>query len=195
MRPTLLSRLTLGIILWLYQRQGWTIHGHAPDARKCVLLGFPHSTNWDFIFFLGGVHELGIKPSFMGKASLFQWPMTRFMHDMGGIPVDRSRKGDYVAAVAAEFGKRDDLALVMAPEGTRSGSATGWKSGFYHIAHTAGVPIVPAWVDHATKRGGVGPAIMPSGDYAADLTKIADFYRSVLPGNPRVDAITKGLKP
>ena len=194
LRPGILSRLTLGIILWLYRRQGWAITGHAPDSRKCVLLGFPHSTNWDFVFFLGAVHQLGITPSFMGKASLFQWPMTRFMHDMGGIPVDRSRKGDYVSAVAREFAVRDDLSLVMAPEGTRSG-AEGWRSGFYHIAHQAGVPIVPAWVDHENKRGGIGPAIMPTGDYAADLAKIADFYRSVLPGNPRVDLIQKGTKP
>ena len=194
MRPTLLSRLTLGIILWLYRRQGWAITGHAPDSRKCVILGFPHSTNWDFIFFLGAVHQLGISPSFMGKSSLFRWPMTRFMHDMGGIPVNRSRKGDYVSAVAREFAVRDDLSLVMAPEGTRSG-AEGWRSGFYYIAHQAGVPIVPAWVDHENKRGGIGPAIMPTGDYAADLAQIADFYRSVLPDNPRVDLIQKGTKP
>ena len=194
LRPGILSRLTLGIILWLYRRQGWAITGHAPDSRKCVILGFPHSTNWDFIFFLGAVHQLGISPSFMGKSSLFRWPMTRFMHDMGGIPVNRSRKGDYVSAVAREFAVRDDLSLVMAPEGTRSG-AEGWRSGFYYIAHQAGVPIVPAWVDHENKRGGIGPAIMPTGNYAADLAKIADFYRSVLPGNPRVDLIQKGTKP
>lgn len=194
MKPGILTRLTLGIILWLYRLKGWRITGHAPDTRKCVILGFPHSTNWDFVFFLGAVHELGITPSFMGKSSLFKWPMAGFMRDMGGIPVDRSRKGDYVGAIIREFGARDDLALVMAPEGTRAG-AEGWRTGFYHMAHGAGVPIVPAWVDHENMRGGIGPEIMPTGDYAADLAKIADFYRSVLPDNPRVDQIQKGIVP
>ena len=81
---------------------------------------------------------------------------------------------------------------MIAPEGTR-GAISGWKSGFYHIAHGAGVPIVPAWVDNATMRGGVGPAIATTGDYAADLRKIAEFYFSVLPGHPKLGVLYKAV--
>ncbi|MBS0481842.1 MAG: 1-acyl-sn-glycerol-3-phosphate acyltransferase [Proteobacteria bacterium] len=184
--PSLLSRLVKAVILALYRWKGWKLVQANPIPRRSVVLGVPHTSNWDFIFFLGATAELGVKPSFMGKNSLFKWPMTRFMTDMGGISVDRSaRNRNYVDQVVAEFGRRDDLALVIAPEGTR-GAITGWRSGFYHIALGAGVPIIPAWVDNAGMRGGVGPAIMPSGDFAADLKRIAEYYRSVLPDQPKL---------
>lgn len=180
-RPTLLSRITKAVVLWLFRLKGWSVAGEAPAARKFVITGAPHTTNWDFIFFIGTVNHLGLKPSFMGKVSLFKGPLKRFMYDMGGLPVDRSkRNNNYVEEAADHFERAEDLALVVAPEGTRGSDGT-WRSGFYHIAMRAGVPIVPAWVNHATKKGGVGPAIMPTGDYAADLAKIAAFYRSVMP--------------
>ena len=158
-----------------------------------MILGAPHTTNWDFVFFLGAVHQLGIEPAFMGKHSLFKWPMTRFMYDMGGIAVDRSaRDRNYVDQVVAEFARRDDLPLVIAPEGTR-GAISGWRSGFYHIALGAGVPIVPAWVDNAKMQGGIGEAIMPTGDYPADLARLLEFYRSVLPDHPRWAALEASL--
>lgn len=185
LQPTLLSRLVRAVLLWLYRWKGWDLIEVNPVPRKCVILGVPHTSNWDFVFFLGVAHQLGIKPSFMGKLSLFKWPMTRFMLDMGGVPVDRSKRANYVDQVVSEFAARDELTLVIAPEGTR-GAISAWRSGFYHIAHGAGVPIVPAWVDNARMRGGVGPAIVPSGDFAADLARIAQFYHSVLPDHPKL---------
>ncbi len=188
-RPTLLSRLVRRIVLAIYRLKGWRLDGSHPGVAKFVITGAPHTTNWDFVFFLGATNALGIAPSFMGKNTLFKWPMTRFMHDMGGISVDRSRRGaNYVEQVAAEFIARDELALVVAPEGSRSSSGE-WRSGFYHIAQMAGVPIVPAWVNHRTMRGGIGPAIWPTGDYRADLARIAAFYRSVMPEHPRFIAL------
>lgn len=185
-RPTLLSRLVKGFLLLLYRRKGWTIEGTAPDARKCMILGAPHTSNWDFVFFLGAVTQLGLKPSFIGKLSLFRRPLTRFMYDMGGIPIDRRAEGrNYVEQVVDAFNAADELTLVIAPEGTR-GPITSWRSGFYYMALGAGVPIVPAWVDHASMKGGIGPAIMPTGDYAADLRKIAEFYYSKMPGHPKL---------
>jgi len=185
-RPTLLSRIVKGVLLGLYRWKGWTLEGSRPTNPRCVILGAPHTSNWDFVFFLGAVSELGIKPSFMGKHSLFKWPLRRFMFDMGGISVNRSQKGNnYVDQVVSEFAARDELALVIAPEGTR-GTITGWRSGFYHIANGAGVPIVPAWVCNKTMRGGIGPEIMPSGDFTADLKAIARFYFSVLPAHPKL---------
>ena len=187
--PALFSRLVKFILLSLFRYKGWTVSGTRPAARQFVITGAPHTSNWDFVFFLGVTHTIGIEPSFMGKTSLFRWPLKRFMLDMGGVPVDRSARGNYVEAMAAAFAQAKaagrELALVVAPDGTRT-NAGGWRSGFYHIALAAGVPIVPAWVDHARMAGGVGPEIMPTGDYAADLAKIAAFYRTEMPGHPRI---------
>jgi 1-acyl-sn-glycerol-3-phosphate acyltransferase len=185
-RPTsLFSRIVLWGVMRLYRWKNWSISGSFPDLPKFVITGAPHTTNWDFIFFVGAVRDRGLKPSFVGKLSLFRWPLRRFMFDMGGLPVDRSKRGaNYVEQTAAHFERLERLALVVAPEGTRRTDGT-WKSGFYHIALRAGVPIVPAWVNHRTMIGGIGPAIMPTGDYPADLAKIAAYYRSVMPDSPR----------
>ncbi|WP_374588972.1 lysophospholipid acyltransferase family protein [Novosphingobium sp.] len=183
-----MSRLVRWIILLIYRAKGWKLEGALPDARKFVIAGAPHTSNWDFVFFTGATHEMGIKPSFMGKHTLFRWPMKRFMEDMGGIPVDRRSRANYVEQVAAEFTRRDELALVVAAEGSRTTDGT-WKSGFYHIAQAAGVPIVPTWVCNATMRLGFGPALWPSGDYAADLARIAAYLRSVLPDESRFKAL------
>ncbi|MBN8500628.1 MAG: 1-acyl-sn-glycerol-3-phosphate acyltransferase [Sphingomonadales bacterium] len=182
--PSLSSRLARWIILKIYRGQGWTLEGTLPTTRKFVIAGAPHTSNWDFVFFTGATDKMGIRPNFMGKHTLFRWPIKRFMEDMGGIPVNRGKRSNYVEQVAAEFGRRDELALVFAVEGTRSSDGT-WKSGFYHIAEAAGVPIVPTWVCNVTKRLGFGPAMMASGNYAADLTRIAAFMRSKLPDEPR----------
>ena len=179
-KPSLLSRIVRRLLVALYRWKGWRIEGERPDVDKFVILGAPHTSNWDFIFFLGATHDLGIRPSFMGKASLFKWPMTRFMLDMGGVPVDRSKRANYVDQVAQAFAEAEDLALVIAPEGSRTFRGD-WRSGFYHIAMAAGVPIVPAWVNNETLRGGLGEPIVPTGDYGADLARIAAFYREKRP--------------
>lgn len=186
--PSLISRLVRWVMLLIYRAKGWKLEGALPDLRKFVIAGAPHTSNWDFVFFTGATHEMGIKPSFMGKHTLFRWPMKRFMEDMGGIPVDRRSRANYVEQVAAEFARRDELALVVAAEGSRTTDGT-WKSGFYHIAQAAGVPIVPTWVCNATMRLGFGPALWPSGDYAADLARIAAYLRSVLPDESRFKAL------
>lgn len=182
--PSLSSRLVRWIILKLYRWMGWRLEGGIPETRKFVIAGAPHTSNWDFVFFTGATHELGLLPNFMGKHTLFRWPMKRFMEDMGGIPVDRRSRANYVDQVAAEFARRDELALVVAAEGSRTTDGS-WKSGFYHIAQAAGVPIVPTWVCNKTRRLGFGPALWPSGDYPADLARIAAYMRSMVPDEPR----------
>ena len=188
-RRSMLSRIVRRVILMLYRWKGWALIGAPPpDLKKFVIAGAPHTSNWDFVFFTGATHVLGLKPSFMGKQQLFKWPMTRFMYDMGGIAVDRSKRSKYVDQVAEEFARRDELALVIAVEGSRTTNGE-WRSGFYHIARAAGVPIVPAWVNNETMELGFGPAFEPTGDYATDLAWFAEFYRDKLPGNPRFEVL------
>lgn len=182
--PGLSSRLVWRLLGWLYDLKGWRLQGQVPPFRKYVVLGAPHTTNWDFVFFAGAVQRLGMKPSFMGKHTLFRWPLRRFMIDMGGMPVNRAKPGGYVRTVIRNFHEADEMALVIAPEGSRSSDGR-WRTGFYHIALGAGVPIVPAWVDHDRKLGGIGEPVLPTGDYAADMTRIVAFYRSVMPDCPR----------
>jgi len=171
-------------LCWLYRWKGYRLEGGPPDLPKFILVGAPHTSNWDFVFFAGAVREMGIRPSFIGKHTLFKWPMTRFMLDMGGMPIDRTSPRGYVNSVIEAVKTAERIALVVAPEGSRNSDGR-WRSGFYHIALGAGVPIVPAWVNQRTRRGGLGEPIWPSGDFSADMTKIAAFYRTRMPDCPR----------
>jgi 1-acyl-sn-glycerol-3-phosphate acyltransferase len=119
----------------------------------------------------------------MGKSSLFRWPMGRFMRDMGGVAIDRAKSRNYVDATIAEFAKHDEFMLVIAPEGTR-GVVTQWRTGFYHIALGAKVPLVLGWIDYERKMGGLGPAIMPTGDYETDMRQIVAFYATKVARHP-----------
>jgi 1-acyl-sn-glycerol-3-phosphate acyltransferase len=184
-KPTLLSRIVRRIILAIYRLKGWKIDGGLPKhLKKYVIAGAPHTSNWDFVFFTGATHEEGIRPNFMGKHTLFTGIMRNFMLDMGGIPVDRRKSANATEQVAAEFARRDELALVIACEGTRNTDGK-WRSGFYHIARAANVPIVPAFADNARMILSFGPPLVPTGNYGEDLLKIAEWFRSKLPDYER----------
>jgi len=183
-KRSILSRIVRRILMLLYRWKGWRIDGHLPDLAKFVIAGAPHTSNWDFVFFIGATAEEGVEPNFMGKHTLFNGVMRNFMFDMGGIPIDRTKRANYVDQVAEAFARRDHLALVIAAEGSRTTDGS-WKSGFYHIAQAANVPIVPAWVCNERKVLGFGEPVWPSGDYGADLLKIARFMRSKLPDYER----------
>jgi 1-acyl-sn-glycerol-3-phosphate acyltransferase len=176
-----------GTIRWVlvtwFKFQGWTVEGTAPFPRKFVVIAAPHTSNWDFVYFLGAADGLNLSLSFMGKASLFRWPFGGAMRELGGIPVDRSHKNNAVDATIAEFAKRDEFMITIAPEGTRS-KAGKWKTGFYHIAVGAKVPMVLGLMDYRRKVVGLGPAIMPTGDYDADMVELAKFYNACTPKFP-----------
>ncbi|MFZ1478584.1 MAG: lysophospholipid acyltransferase family protein [Sphingorhabdus sp.] len=183
-RPSLLSRFARWAIVGIYKRAGWTAIGSVPEPRRFVLVAAPHTSNWDFLYFMGLTEELGIMPYFMAKKPLFRWPWKNFLLDMGGVPVDRKSSHNYVEQMIEEFGRRKEFILTVAPEGTRR-TVEYWKTGFYHIAMGAGVPLVLGVVDYRKKSGGIGPTIWPTGDYRADMKKLFDFYRDVIAKNPR----------
>ena len=176
-----------GVRTW-FARQGWSIERQIPVERKFVIIAVPHTSNWDFPHFLGLADELGLELSFMGKLSLFRWPFANVMRELGGIPVDRKSSNNAVDQMVVEFAKRDTFMLTIAPEGTR-GKVREWRTGFYHIAMAAGVPIVCGLMDYAKKHGGLGPAIYPTGDYEADMKKIAEVYKSCTPKYPERSSI------
>ncbi len=190
-QPSLMSRLVRKCLIWCYRSRGWTATGQVPEPRRFVLIAAPHTSNWDFLYFIGLTEELGIMPHFMAKKSLFRWPWKKFISDMGGVPIDRSVSQNYVQAMIDEFGKRSDFMLTIAPEGTRS-AVRKWKTGFYQIALGAQVPMVVGMMDYAKKSGGLGPAIWPTGDFKADMAKVAALLASVTPRHPdrKVTSIT-----
>jgi 1-acyl-sn-glycerol-3-phosphate acyltransferase len=132
--------------LRIFNALGWRIDGEIPDLPKMVIIGAPHTSNWDFFLFLAAIQHFHIKVRFLGKASLFRWPFGFMFRKVGGIPVDRSYPAGIVAQVKAAFDETDEMILVIAPEGTRRAADT-WKSGFLEIAHHADVPVVFAGVD------------------------------------------------
>ncbi len=171
-RPGLLSRLVRSAIMAFYTGKGWRVFDETGGGiRKAVIVAAPHTSNWDFIYYLGATRDLGIFPHFMGKASLFRWPLGRFMRDMGGVPVDRAHSRDMVGQMVDAFAAREDFLLTIAPEGTREG-ATRWKTGFYQIALRAGVPILCGVINYRNRTIHLRGPVWPGGDYRADMTKI-----------------------
>lgn len=185
LRKSRMARLLHGAIIAWFKRQGWQVVGPVPEPRKFVVIAAPHTSNWDFLYFIGAGHTLGAPLSFMGKKSLFRWPFARMMKDMGGIPVDRSASHNYVQAMADEFAARDEFMLTIAPEGTR-GKAAHWKSGFYHIAVAARVPLVCGVMDYQKKLVGLARTFWPTGDYEADLAELQRFYAGYSPKFPHL---------
>jgi 1-acyl-sn-glycerol-3-phosphate acyltransferase len=162
---------------------GWESEGGRPIESKYVLIAAPHTSNWDlpFMMFLAWAYEMRI--SWMGKHVLFGWPQGILMRWLGGVPIDRRRSNNLVNQMADLFNERDELILVVPAEGTRSYTAN-WKSGFYHIASKARVPIVMGYLDFDRKRGGFGPGLLPSGDLRTDMDQIRMFYSDKLGKHP-----------
>ena len=159
---------------------GWQVEGSLPaEARKCVLIAAPHTSNWDLPYTLMVAFVLNLNIYWMGKHSLFAFPFGPVMRWLGGIAVDRSRSTNLVSASAMALKAADGpVQLVVPPEGTR-GRTTHWKTGFYYIALEAGVPIVLAYMDYARKVSGLGPVFVPTGDVDADMAEIKRFYAGV----------------
>ncbi len=156
---------------------GWKVEGEVPkDLKKCVLIAAPHTSNWDMPFSLMIAFALDTRLHWIGKDSIFKFPFASIMRWMGGIPVDRSKSTNMVDATVATFAQYDELRIMMAPEGTRA-KVEQWKSGFYHIAHGAEVPILLGFIDYKGKQGGVLASFETSGDYEKDLEQIQRYYK------------------
>jgi len=152
----------------------WRMVGEVPGP-KCVLIGAPHTSNWDFPIALLAFWWLRIDARWVGKHTLFKRPFGWLMRRLGGIPLDRERTRDFVSEVVGWFEHEESLVLAIAPEGTR-GHTDCWRTGFYWIAHGAGVPIALGFLDYARRTAGIGESFMPAGDIEADMDRIRAFY-------------------
>jgi 1-acyl-sn-glycerol-3-phosphate acyltransferase len=166
-----------------YRLAGWSFKGELPEKHHFVAIGAPHTSNWDFPIWLAMALQYRINVAYMAKHTLFKGPFGWLFYWLGGIPVERSQNHNLVDQAAEAFAKFDQMMLAITPEGTRS-HAKKWKSGFYHIAEKAKVDIVPAFIDYKAKKTGFFPAITPTGDYEADVQKLAALYDTVEAKNP-----------
>ncbi len=162
---------------------GWRRMGRVPDLPKYVMIGAHHTSNWDAPIAIAMVFAFRIKAYWLMKNTAFRWPFRGLLLWLGAIPIDRTKSADVVAQMAEEMKKRAELVLLLAPEGTRK-KVTRWKTGFYHIARGAGVPIVLAFLDYARREGGLGPVFHPTGDFEADMRDILKFYSTVTGKRP-----------
>jgi len=168
---------------------GWRVDGKLPDLPKFVLIGAPHTSNWDFVLFLGVIFTLRANVRFMGKAEVFRFPIGWFFRYCGGVPVDRSKSTGLVEQMVDACNKSDKFILTIAPEGTRH-HVSEWKRGFYHIARNAGIPIVIAVVDGKHKEVRMGQVFHPTENMEADMKTIKGIFEGVVGINPRRKYIT-----
>ena len=163
--------------LWM-RLFGWDVVGQIPPGEKFVLIGAPHTSNWDFPLGLSTLYILRMKASWIGKDTLFKKPFGGIMRRLGGIAINRDSPHGVVDQIAKQLRKTNKCAIAMAPSGTRK-RRYYWKSGFYWIAHAAQVPILCGYLDYAQRKICLGPSFVPTGNVKEDMDRIRDFYKDV----------------
>lgn len=172
-RPHRLSRWIGRTLLRL---GGWRMVGAFPDLPRAVLIGAPHSSNWDGIWAFAAKMALGLDVKILGKDTLFRVPLLgHVLERLGVIPVDRSAPAGVVEQAAALLRGGERTWFGLAPEGTRR-RVERWKSGFWKIARAADVPIVPVYFHYPDRVIGVGEVFHPSADMAADMARLRAWY-------------------
>jgi 1-acyl-sn-glycerol-3-phosphate acyltransferase len=171
------------LFIFIFKLRGWKIEGRIPEGvKKCVIIGAPHTSNWDFIYGIAALALFKIDVKYLAKKEIFRFPFKKTFIKYGGIPVDRSKSNSMVDAMIEVVKKKDEIMIVFPAEATRK-RVDKWKTGFYHVAQGAEVPIVLGYMDYKRKVAGFGPALFPS-DKNADLNYIREFYRNIIPCIP-----------
>ncbi|WP_036316575.1 1-acyl-sn-glycerol-3-phosphate acyltransferase [Microbacterium sp. B24] len=166
-------RRTVARVFWSCSR--WRLATTPAPERPTVLIGAPHTSNWDFVFMLAISWRLGMRIHWLGKDTLFRGWRRPVMNALGGIPVDRADAGRVVEDIVARIRAGEVFGLVVTPDGTRGGNAF-WKNGFYRVARETGMPLTLGYVDRTTMTTGLGPTLALTGDVARDMDAIRAFY-------------------
>ena len=161
----------------------WRVIGEFPNLRKFVIIVAPHTSNWDFVVGLMCDLALDLDAVWLAKHTIFVGPFGSWLRSLGGIPVVRSASHNVVSQVAAEFARRDKMVLAIAPEGTRS-KVDAWKSGYWHIARAAGVPIVPVGLDFGRRAAVIGSLRSTTDSLEEDEAALKAFFVAITPKNP-----------
>jgi 1-acyl-sn-glycerol-3-phosphate acyltransferase len=158
--------------------RGWRITGELPDLPKFVIIVAPHTSNWDFFVGLSAKWALGLKVSWIAKHTVFRWPIAGALKRLGGIPVVRDRPQGVVQDVVDAFREREQMVFALAPEGTRRRVAH-WRSGYWHVARAARVPIVPVALDYALRMIYIGPPHETSASLEDDEQKLRRYFARI----------------
>ena len=177
------STLAQSIGRFILRLTGWRTEVISPPTARYVMIGAPHTSNWDFLLMLLLMAVEKIPIRWLGKDSLFKGPFGIFMRSLGAMPVNRRENTNLVEQIAALFEEHVELIIGLSPEGTR-GKTSRWRTGFYYIALKANVPIVMAYVDYQHKVCGLGPSFKPTGDLHADFEIVRGFYTGIIGKKP-----------
>ena len=166
----IISKLVLKIM-------GYKIVGELPRHSKYIITLAPHTSNWDFVIARCFGYQLGVKAKYFGKSQLFVPPIGWLFRLFGGIPVVRTKNNNLVQFAVDLFNQSNSLVIGIAPEGTRK-RVKKWKTGFYHIANQANLPIALGFIDYKNKEAGIGKIIFPTGNLLKDFEQIETFYKT-----------------
>ena len=164
-----------GIARLILRIGGWTPVGDLPTCDKAVIIAAPHTSNWDGFWLMTYKIALNIDLHFLAKHTLFWWPLATILRALGAMPIDRDASTSTVQQVVDAFTERDRFWFALSPEGTRKWQPY-WKTGFYRIAKSAGVPLVLGFIDYKKKQMGIGITLPPKSDFTDDLQAIRLFY-------------------
>lgn len=168
--------LVFGFIAnFIARLMGWRLIGDMQRYDKCVLIGAPHTSSWDYMLFLWGILHLRMRVSVLVKDSFFRWPAGYFFRFFGGVAINRSTRTSVVNQAIAFLQQAEKTVLLIAPEGTRSYNEN-WKSGFYHIAWGAKVPLVLAKLDSTNKVMYIGEEFAMTGNFDKDIVEIKKYF-------------------
>ena len=176
---SILQRLSASVLAL----SGWRLSAQLPPNNKIIIIGAPHTSNWDFPMTLLALSALGLRFSWIGKDTMFSGPFGHLLKKIGGIPVNRRVRSGFIDQMVQAFAAHDRMVLAIAPEGTRA-KKDSWKSGFYQIAMQAQVSICLGFIDYPQRTIGLGPVIVPTGDVTADFALISTFYQDKKGKNP-----------
>lgn len=175
---------------WILKLIGWQLMDKAPTAPKYVLIGAHHTSNWDWAVGFLMMSGLGLKPRWIGKDALFKGIGGPIMRWLGGIPVVRGAKKNFVRQIADVYESSKELVIAIAPEGTRK-YVDHWKTGFYHIATEAKVSVAMGFLDYQKKICGISGHFLPSGDIHADMEILREFYAGVAAKFPENQGVVR----
>lgn len=188
------NHLSQWIGLILMHLIGWRMRGEFPNVPKGMLVIAPHTSNYDGVVSVAAILALRLQLFFFVKDSAFIWPLGGLMRWFGAVPVDRESSRDMVGFTASKYSSKDALMLAIAPEGTRK-SSPAWKTGFYWIAHRAGVPLIMVSFDYCKKEVVILGSFTPTGNIEQDLPLIIGSFKGMVPRHPdRLSAPLLALK-
>lgn len=172
--PTTPSR-TQRTCRWILRKCGWTVVFRWPPVPKCVVIFYPHTSNWDFVWGVLTYLSLGFPVRWCAKDNWFRWPVGILARALGGIPVNRREHTGFVDRLKRDYDNAQELYIAITPEGTRS-RTDHWKSGFYHLALAARVPVGLAFIDRPSRRIGVDTYVELSGNEDEDVEMFRAYY-------------------